>query len=291
MASAPRAARATLRVLSRVAPPVAAEIGFRLWRSLGAPEPVHARDRDVHERAKRGVLEIDGFRVATYSWGSGPEIILLVHGWRSRASRFSSVVRALEAPTRTIVAFDVPGNGDSTGRRTTVLDYAHIIRRLGARYGGFDTIVAHSFGVLAAFLAVREGVPTRRIAGIAGVHDAHQIVDEFSRQAGLTGRAKAGLRSRVERRTFPHVADPWRRFVAELDPADTATAVLLVHDRNDPVVDAAQATLIAEAHNGPVRVILTDGLGHARVVSDPAVLDAIERFADGAWEPVIADRH
>jgi pimeloyl-ACP methyl ester carboxylesterase len=300
MAFATRAARTTLTVLSAVAPPLAAELGYRVWRNLGRPERVRPHDAEVHARATRGTLDLPGVRVATYTWGDGPEVVLLVHGWRSRASRFSALVRELESPRRTIVAFDAPGNGDSVGDFVTVLDYAQIITRLSARYGGFDTIVAHSFGVLAAFLAVREGALTRRLVSIAGVHDVGEILDEFARLVGLRDRARPGLRSRIERRTFPGVTDMWHRFVAELDPADIRTPLLVVHDSRDPVLDPRQSELIAEAHNGPTEVVRTEGLGHVRILSDPRVLGAIGRFADapvaaapltgGMREPLVADR-
>jgi pimeloyl-ACP methyl ester carboxylesterase len=295
MAFASRAARTTLKALSVVAPPLGAELGYRVWRNLGRPERVRPHDAEVHGRATRGTLDLAGTRVATYTWGEGPDVVLLVHGWRSRASRFSAVVRELESPGRTVVAFDAPGNGDSAGTFTTVLDYAQIITRLSARYGGFDTIVAHSFGVLAAFLAVREGAHTRRLVTISGVHDVSEILDEFARLVGLSGRARDGLRSRIERRTFPDVTDMWHRFVAELDPADIRTPLLVVHDSRDPVLDPRQSELIAEAHNGPTEVIRTDGLGHVRILSDPQVLGAIARFADASLgdavrEPLVTDR-
>lgn len=268
-----------LAALSAVAPPVAAEIGFRMWRSLGRPEAVHPRDLAVHERAARGVLDLDGTPVVTYTWGDGPEVVLLVHGWRSRASRFAGVVAALEGPGRTIVAFDAPGNGDTPGNRTSILEYARIVRLLAARHGGVATIAAHSFGVLAAFVAVREGVAVDRIVGIAGLHSADEIVDQFCRDAGLGARAKRGVRSRIERRFFAGIPDLWRRFCAELDPADTVTSVLLVHSRDDTRVRATQSELIAEAHTGPVRLVLVDGLGHNRILGDRAVLDEVAAFA------------
>lgn len=273
-----RVVPASLAALSAVAPPLAAEIGFRMWRSLGRPEPVHPRDRAVHDRAERGILDLDGTPVATYTWGSGPDVMLLVHGWRSRASRFAALVDALDHPGRTIVAFDAPGNGDTPGGRTSILDYVRIIRLLAARHGGVSTVVAHSFGVLAAFVAVREGVPVDRVVGLAGIHSADEIVDQFSRDVRLGARAKRGLRSRIERRFFAGVPDLWRRFRAELDPADTRTAVLLAHDRDDRRVRVAQSELIAEAHTGPVRVVLTEGLGHNRILSDPEVVAAVAAF-------------
>lgn len=295
MAFAPHAARTTLKALSVVAPPLAAELGYRVWRNLGKPERVRPHDGEVHARATHGTLDLAGTRVATYTWGDGPEVVLLVHGWRSRASRFSAVVRELESPGRTIVAFDAPGNGDSGGTFVTVLDYAQIITLLSARYGGFDTIVAHSFGVLATFLAVREGALAGRIVSIAGVRDVDELFDQFGRLAGVTGRALAGLRTRTERRTFAQVDDIWHRFVAELDPADIRTPLLVIYDRTDPAVDPRQSELIAEAHNGPTEVIRTEGLGHLRILSDPGVVSAIARFADAPSadiprEPLVVDR-
>jgi pimeloyl-ACP methyl ester carboxylesterase len=117
---------------------------------------------------------------------------------------------------------------------------------------------------------------------------------------GLSGRARLGLRTLIERRTFPDVTDMWHRFVAELDPADIRTPLLVVHDSGDPVLDPRQSELIAEAHNGPTEVIRTDGLGHGRILSEPGVLGAIARFtdaplaeapvADGLREPLVVDR-
>jgi pimeloyl-ACP methyl ester carboxylesterase len=287
MTLAARAARATLVGLSAAAPPVAAEVGYRLWRSVGRPEPVHPRDAAVHARAARGILDLDGTAVATYAWGDGPEVVLLVHGWRSRASRFGALVEALEGPGRTIVAFDAPGHGDTPGTRTSILEFARILRLLAARHGGATAIVAHSFGVLSAFLAAREGVAVDRIVGIAGIHDADEIVEQFCREAGLGARAQRGLRRRIEHRFFAGVPDIWRRFTAELDPTDTSTEVLLVHDRGDPRVGFRQSEQIRDAHTGPVRLVATEGLGHNRILGSAAVVDEVAAFLDG---PRVQDR-
>jgi len=273
-----------MRALSGVAPPLAAEIAYRQFVSLGSPERVHARDAEVHGRARIGSLELNGRPVVTYAWGSGPETVLLVHGWRSRGSRWSTLVAALESPDRTIVSFDAPGNGDSPGDRTTVLDYAAIVRLLAARSGNVQAIVGYSFGVLASFLAAREGVATARLIGISGMAGATQLLETFSAQVGLSERAERGLGARFQRRVFPNDADIWHRFVAELDPTEDRIPLLLVHDEGDPVVPASQAELIAQAHLGAVRVELTQGLGHHRILNDPGVVESIRAFIDTPLE-------
>lgn len=273
--------------LSRVAPSLAAEVAYRQFVSLGSPERVHHRDAATHARARVGSLDLNGAPVVTYAWGTGPETILLVHGWRSRGSRWATLVDALESPQRTIVAFDAPGNGDSPGHRTNVLDYAAIVRLLAARHGNVQAVVGHSFGVLASFLAVREGVATRRLIGISGMAGATQLLVTFSGQVGLSARARAALGRLFQRRVFPDETDIWHRFVAELDPTETRIPLLLVHDEGDQIVPVEQSDLIAEAHLGAVTVERVRGLAHHRIVNDPHVVDLIRDFIES---PVDAPR-
>lgn len=268
-----------LTALGRIAPPLAAEIAWRAWRRVGEPTAVHARDAATHARAH---VENLG-PVVTYRWGTGQRVILLVHGWHSRASRFSEIIDALEGADTTVIAFDAPANGATPGRFVTVLDYVDAIEQLARLHGPIDTIIGHSFGVLASFIAVRESVRVRRLVAISGMYDAEQLVDEFSRRAGISGAARRGLRRRIERRTFPQVSDPWRRFVSETDPTD-GVPLLIVHDSGDTYVDPGQALLIADAHTGPVESLITTGLGHARILSDPAVVARIVDFTGAGAE-------
>jgi len=161
-----------------------------------------------------------------------------------------------------------------------VLDYAAIVRLLAARHGNVEAIVGHSFGVLASFLAVREGAAAARLVGVSGMAGASQLLDAFSAQLGLTARAKRGLARRFEARVFPRETDLWRRFVAELDPTETRIPLLLVHDESDPIVPVAQAELIAQAHLGQVTVQRTHALGHHRILNDPGVIETIRDFID-----------
>ncbi len=278
-----------MALLCAIAPPIAAELAYALWRHLGAPVAVHERESDVHARARRGLLTVGRERVVTYAWGDGPQVVLLVHGWRSRASRFAALIHALESPERTIVAFDAPGNGDSSGRRVTILDYVRAIGEMHRTFGSFEAIIGHSFGVLSTFVAVRQGVRAERIVGLAGMYDANHLMEQFSRQLALSAAVQDGVRWRFERRALAGVVDPWQRFVAKVDPNGPAIPVLLVHDDRDSVVDPSQASLIAEAHRGPVRVLMTHGLGHSKVLHDPEVVATVGRFLDGSADAVGAE--
>lgn len=275
----PRWFRIVVSVVGAVSPRLMAILAYRMFWNLGAPMAVRPDAEAVHGRARRETKSVGGREAVVYRWGSGPETILLVHGWRGRASQFAALVEALESPERTIVSFDAPGNGDSPGDRTDLRDYLAVIRLVAAEANGLDLIVGHSFGVMGIFVAVREGVRARRMVAIAGIEDIDYTYETFSRALGLSSRVDTLLRRRIERRIFDGDVGIWRRFVSELDPTDQ-TPLLVIHDRDDRAVEFSQTEKIAAAHLGPTTELFTRGLGHTRVLSDPTVLRTIADFAN-----------
>ena len=265
--------RAMVRVVSSV-PLAGSAYVWRLFWRLGPAVAVRPAESAFHEGARR--MELGA--VAGYEWGAGDRVVLLVHGWQSRASRFAVLGEELVARGYTVVSFDAPGNGDSPGRRTHAFDYVDAIRELAHRYGPFEAVVAHSFGAVASFMAARGGVQVKRIVTVAGVHDFASIVTDFGSAVGLGRGGVRRLRSKVERWASARGVDVWREVVAELDPTDTQTPLLVVHDSADREVRLEQAMQIVEAHTGAVETLITDGLGHNRVLSDPAVVDHVVRF-------------
>lgn len=264
--------RIVMRVLS-VVPPLGADLGWRLFWQLGAPAAVRDAERAFHDSAR---VHREG-DIVFYSWGEGERVVLLVHGWRSRASRFAAIGQHLVERGYTVVSFDARGNGDSGGTRTHALEYAQLVTRLGERHGRFEAIVAHSLGAVATFIAVRGGVRTRRLVTIGAPYDFRSVIRTFTTAVGMPEAASRSLRRRITRWARPLGVDVWRELATELDPTDH-TPLLVVHDSADREAPLEQAMLIVEAHTGPAETLITDGLGHNRVVSDPAVVERIAKF-------------
>lgn len=276
----------TLIRIAGIVPPLATAIAWRLFWMLGAPVPVRSSERDTHSRALVGSLDLDGQRIATYEWGEGSRTVLLVHGWRSRASRFAVLVDELEARGFHVVAFDAPGNGDSEGTRMDALQVTEIIQRLAAQHGPLEAIIGHSFGGMPAFMARRRGVDAARLVTIAAAHNFSDVIAMFAKGIGVT--STRGLHRRSAAWGRERGIDIWRTALSELEPTDIHTPVLVVHDAADREVPLEQAMLIVEAHTGPVETLITDGLGHNRILSDPAVVQQIAAFVSGT---VPAQRH
>ena len=268
----PRWFRLFMRVVS-VIPALGAAVGWRLFWQLGEPARVRPAEQGFHDSAR---VSRDG-DIVSYVWGSGERVVLLVHGWRSRASRFAAIGQALVERGYTVVSFDARGNGDSGGTRTHALEYAEQIDVLAQRHGRFEAVVAHSLGAVATVIAVRRGVRTKRIVTVGAPYDFRSVIRTFANAVGMPQAARRALQRRVARWARPLGVDVWREFVSELDPTDY-TPLLVVHDSGDREAPLEQAMLIVEAHTGPVETLITDGLGHNRVLGDPTVVERITQF-------------
>ncbi|MFB6517522.1 alpha/beta hydrolase [Streptomyces sp. NPDC056401] len=267
----------TLNITARVAPGPVGRVAFALFvRPLGRPK-VKPGEAAVMARAVTGRLVVDGMPVTTYRWGDGDRPVLVVHGWTSRASRFAGFVEALLAEGRTVVSFDAPGHGASGGRATTILRQREIIRRLRAQYGEFSAVLAHSFGVVSTFFALRDGIRADRIVGIGSIADFDFLAERFRALLGVNQAVEDAMRRHVQRRLFPGEPDIWPRFDACHHPEEIPSEILLVHDADDDTAAPTQSRGIAAAYGERARLIETSGLGHRRILLDPEVIaDAVE---------------
>lgn len=267
-----------LRVLDRIAPPLAAETAYSLWVRPGRRKAVHASEAPVMDDAVRSTITVRGRRIAVYRWGTGPRAVLLVHGWQSRAAAFAPLVRELRDAGRTIVAFDAPAHGLSSGRQTDVRDYAAIISELARAQDGFEAIVAHSFGTPGAAQSIRSGVRVGKLVTVNGAADFEYLLQRFASTLGLGRSSVLAIRRRTERRLFRgHPDDIWTSFSATA-ALPTEVPWLVIHDDADSTIELAQAHALVEAHPAFTELLITHGLGHNRPLRDDAVLDRITAF-------------
>ncbi|MEV8350015.1 alpha/beta hydrolase [Streptomyces niveus] len=278
------AVRTALNGASYVAPRLAGGAAFRLFRKPRGRSRLRPDERPLTDRAEVGEIVVGGGKAVSYRWGTGARPVLLVHGWESRGSRFAPLVSELLDLGLSPVTFDAPGHGDATGETMTIVDLRDIIAELDARHGPFEMVVAHSLGVTATFLALREGGGTRqlrpeRLVAISGVPDFAYLVDRFCERLGLRARLNAELRRRVERELFPGEEDIWSRFsVPRTVPEAGPASVLVVHDADDDMVDPACSRALADALGDRAELVVTSGLGHRRIIGDPQVTVYVRDF-------------
>jgi pimeloyl-ACP methyl ester carboxylesterase len=220
-------------------------------------------------------LDCGGRRIAAWSWGRGPSI-LLVHGWEGRGSQLSAFTDALVGAGFRVVTFDAPGHGASEGKRSSIVEMAEVLQRLGVILGGVHGIVAHSAGAAATTVAMGSGLSVKKLVYVAPGADVSQFPRAFGRWLGLTPKVVELMQRRIEAR--------FNRKMAELDGHGIAPSMkvplLIFHDEEDYEVPLGEGTALAKRWPG-ARLVTTKGLGHRRILRNPEIVSASVLFLSG----------
>ena len=269
-------ARPLVRVLDRMWPRLAAAVTYPTFIRVGARRAVRDEERATHEQASRSVIDVGRRRVVTYQWGNGPKTVLLVHGWRGRASQFAALVRELTYEGYRVVAFDAPGCGESPGRRTHIGDYYSAVAEIAdIEPEPFHAIIGHSVGSLAAFTVARERTVTRHLISISAITRFRYLSEKFARIVGLSERARALLEAWYGRRLREKAPDVYDRFDVAAANLPPGLRLSYIHDREDRWADIDEVRRLVEIHGGTPTLTETEGLGHSSTLSADATLDAV----------------
>lgn len=226
------------------------------WKSPGgAPYPVSG--------------ELRGFR-----WGAGPTV-LLVHGWDSRAARIAApLVRPLVDAGFQVVAFDMPGHGESPGLQSDLLSFIAAIRQIVDHVGAPHAIVAHSMGAVSAVGALAEGVPCNRYVGLGSAVWLRTFPERFCKILGVGGKLRERLHERLYQTFAP---EEWDRRSAHALAPKLTTPALLFHCRDDNDTAWTGSVALARAWPG-AQLELTQKLGHYRLMGDADVQQKLVAF-------------
>jgi pimeloyl-ACP methyl ester carboxylesterase len=250
------------------------------------PAPAANSNRVPTAEGEPLILRGDGGRLAGWSWGHGP-LVLLVHGWNGRGQQLGAMARAIAARGYRAVAFDHPAHGDSSGRTVTIPDMADAIQLVSEQLGGARALVAHSLGAVASTFALSRGLRVARAVFVAPPVRPDQWLLRFGRAVGLPASADESLVAAIEQRAGVPVA--------ALRPLDLAgrldTALLIVHDRSDREVPYSHGESLARAWPD-ARLVTTEGLGHTRILSSPGIVSLVADFlGDAPAMPSVRDPH
>ena len=270
------ATRAAAMVSPSLAGLPASRLWFTPWRLLEPGERGRARQAEWLKDTKVVSFTVGRHRISGFEAGRDGSrgTILLVHGWGERAASLGAFVAPLVAEGYRVVGMDVPAHGESSGVQTDGLQVAAAIRGVSDSLGDVKGIVAHSMGGMTVTYAVAHGLAVDALVLLAPSVDLEHAFDKLSQMFRLPAAAKIGLKQTIARRYGP---DIWRRFSTPALARSIDVPALIVHDREDPQVDLADAEELAAAWPG-ARLVTTEGLGHGRILRDPEVIEEAVAF-------------
>ncbi|NVO84304.1 alpha/beta fold hydrolase [Hymenobacter terrestris] len=274
---------ALLRLQFRLQAALSTQWAFRsAWRLFTTPRrlPEKAWEAAVLAEARRFAVPGPTGALAAYEWNpTGTRTVLLVHGWEHRASFWGVLVRALVAAGYRVVAFDAPGHGASAGHRLTLPAYVGAVQAVADMLGPLHAVVAHSLGG-----ATVVGGPVHfntdttatlpRLVLLAVPASTPAVARRFAEMLGLPPAVMARMGRYIREQ---HGRDAESFSLTQAGPVFPVGRALLLHDEHDESIPFAEARELAAAWPD-LEFGATSGLGHNRIMREPAVLTRIVTF-------------
>lgn len=257
--------RTAFRTVGTVAPGVAAR-----WAEAIFCRPPRNERRPAEEAflatGTRHTVRSENQDLAVWAWGQGP-VVVLVHGWGSRAGRFSTLARSLVDAGFRVVLFDAPAHGDSKGNQASLPQFSCALQAVAEAVGPVYGLVGHSLGGAAVSLAMGNGLRAERAVLLAPPADVVLFSHAFAEHLRIPLRAHDAMRRNLENR----LQFRWEELHIPTLARRMSAPALIVHDRDDEDVPYAQGEEIAHAWPG-AELLATSGLGHRAIVRDPEVI-------------------
>lgn len=264
--------RACIHGLEIISPALTAKLVVRLAaRPMRYPWP--ERERAQLEQAERlSYVGSTGTDNVAWAWGSGPTV-LLVHGWASRGSQMATMAMAIAEAGYRVVAMDLTGHGASKGKAVTFRNIADDVVAIAETLGELHAVVGHSAGGVMAMGARELGLKASRYAVMGAP------VAPYPALAAIKKMLK------VNDKTLKHCEDLFAAQLgltwADLEQGHAfnngEAPLLLIYDTADKEVPVAQGEKIHQLWKNS-ELVITEDLGHARLMWDQAVVERVVEF-------------
>jgi pimeloyl-ACP methyl ester carboxylesterase len=227
--------------------------------------------------ARSSFLEHKGRHIAMFTWGARSKdapAVLLAHGWGGNAAQMRAFAFPLLQAGYRVIAYDQPAHGVSEGKLTGLPDFADVFGAVARHHGGIDAVIAHSLGGAGAALALAWGKATfRKIVLVSPPSDLVGYSRRFARWYWMPEPVRKAMQNAIEERYGVR----WEELEVGSVAPRLAAKALVIHDRDDRMMPWTHGAKVAEAWPGG-QLMLTDGLGHGRILRDERVSRAAAQF-------------
>lgn len=212
-------------------------------------------------------------QVNVYQYGKSTKKVLLVHGWSGRGTQLCKIANELINLNYQTISFDAPAHGKSPGNSTIMTDFIASIIELDKQFGPFEIIIGHSLGGMSVMNAIKEGLKVDKAILIGSGDIVQDITDDFVSKLGLKPIYSKLLCDRFEKK-YGGKMDNYSTYKAA---ETTIIPTLVIHDKNDPEVPV-KAGIHIHKHLKNGELLLTEQLGHRKILADSAVIHKIITF-------------
>ena len=211
--------------------------------------------------------------IVVYEYGKSDKKVLLVHGWSGRGTQLVKIADELLKLGYMTISFDAPAHGKSKGNYSIMTEFIASILEIEKQYGPFEFAIGHSLGGMSVLNAIKQNFQVKKAVIIGSGDIIQDIIDDFIRKLQLKPEYGIKLRDHFEAK-FSGKMDDYSAYKAA---EKTEVPVLIIHDKDDDDVSVKAAYNI-QKHLKQSEIMITEGLGHRKILGDEAVIQKITAF-------------
>jgi pimeloyl-ACP methyl ester carboxylesterase len=264
----------TSKLISFISPKLITLFAAKLF-TTPIKHKIPKRELDMDRNSIQKLIPVPAINkeVVLYQYGKSKKKILLVHGWSGRGTQLFKIADELLKAGYSTVSFDAPAHGKSPGKDTIMVDFIATILEIDRQFGPFEAAIGHSLGGMSVLNAIKKGLKVNHAVVIGSGDIVEDIMDDFVAKLGLKPTVSTLLRLHFEKK----YGEKMNSYSAFLAAKETTIPVLVIHDNNDPEVPVKAGIHIHEyLKNG--ELLLTDGLGHRKILGNPKVIERTVQF-------------
>jgi len=211
------------------------------------------------QHAALETLQFNGENFQTYIWQGNQDIILLVHGWESNASRWKKILPYLKKLPNTIIAIDAPAHGLTDGKEFNAPKYAEFIHVLAQKYNP-KILIGHSIGgaAITYYLHKYKNDHVEKIVLLGAPSSFKKLSDNFIELLSLNTKIQTLLENYYLEKFNIHIND----FAGHLFAENFHQKAIIAHDLQDKVILVEEGRKYAKTWKNAT-YIETNGLGHS----------------------------
>jgi len=264
----------TGKILQFIAPPLATLFAIKLFRTpirFKTPE----RENMMAKSAQKKMVLIPELNkeVMVYSYGYSKRKVLLIHGWSGRGTQLFKIADKLLENGFMTISFDAPAHGRSTGKTTMMNEFVQTAMFLEKEFGPFEIALGHSLGGMAVLNGIKQGLNIKKAIVIGAGDVITDIIKDFVAKLEL----KPTMVAKIKNHFYKKFGENIDNYSAYLAAKSVKIPILVIHDTEDAEVPVSCAHHIRQnLEQG--EILITNGLGHSRILKDTKVINRIIEF-------------
>jgi pimeloyl-ACP methyl ester carboxylesterase len=213
----------------------------------------------ILEFSRQEIVDYKHHKIQTYTWQGNKNVILLVHGWESNATRWKKLLPYLIKTGSTIVALDAPAHGLTSGKEFNAILYSEFIKAVVDKLQPYG-IIGHSVGGMSSyFYQYKHQNPNiKKLVLLGAPSDLRVIFSNYVALLSLNSRMSNALENYFEQKFQLKL----NYFSGQKFCTQITTKAIIAHDTKDKIVAFTEGEKIGKSYQN-AKFITTTGFGHS----------------------------